>query len=309
MSLIGACAESKMVVAPVSPITTTALFGHIAFVSTRDGSPYIYVDSVGDSTVRGLTRGENPAWSPDGLQLVFNEVSSGDSEPTIRIINVDGSSEHVLPLNGTAPTWSPDGTKLAFATSLGIYVANADGSTPTRLVANDFAKSGEKVSDPSWSPDGTSLAFVRWSVDNDGGVFPTIPTIYIVRADGSAPRALVDGLSLPQRRPRWSPGGGSIAYQTEVQSGALIVTEYLDGSGVRTRAAGPPPIEDPDWSADGYTLSFSQSAGAQSRLRIFVTDTRSGATRQLIPDAAGSVSAGYDDYQGAWSHAKGPWDY
>jgi Tol biopolymer transport system component len=301
LSLLAACGGSDVTLPRLPfPIQTVAPFGQIAFVSNRDGSPYIYVDSAGDPKVRRLTRGENPAWSPDGAQIAFNDVPSGSDQPAIHIINVDGSGEHVLPLKGSAPTWSPGGTKLAFATPLGLYVANVDGSSLTGLVANDFLESGDVLSDPSWSPDGKSIAFVRANEDDAPA------HVYIVRFDGSTPRPL-DDLQLSEKRPRWSLDGLSIAFQSDVLTGSLIVTEAIDGSDVRTRAAGPWPFRDADWSGDGVNVSFSKPAVGSS-LRIFVTDTRTGETRRLIADAAAPLSGAYDDYQGAWSRAMS-WDY
>jgi len=300
-SLLAACGESKML-PPDSPAMTPTPSGQIAFVSTRDGSPYIYIDSAGDPNVRRLTRGENPAWSPDGSRVVFNDVASGDELPAILIINADGSGEHVLPIKGTTPTWSPDGTKLAFATPTGIYVANIDGSASIRLVPNDFIESGDELSDPSWAPDGNKIAFVRANLDD------APPHVYIVGTDGSAPRPPLDGL-FSERRPRWSQDGTQLAFQSDALGGVLIVTENADGSGVKTLVSGPFPIEHADWSSDGFNVSFAKSTVGESRLRIFVTDTRTRATRQLIPDVSGVASANYDDYQGAWSRAKGPWDY
>jgi Tol biopolymer transport system component len=302
-SLLAACGESKTPLSPNSPPVTPMPFGFIAFVSTRDGSPYIYVDSAGDPHIRRLARGENPAWSWDGLQIVFNDVASGDDEPAIRIINADGSGEHALPIKGTSPAWSPDGAKLAFATPLGIYLSNADGSAPTRLVPNDFVEAGDVLSDPSWAPDGKQIAFTR-TIGDEGA-----PHVYIVGTDGSAPRPLLDGLGVPERSPRWSRAGDQLTFQMDMLGSALIVTENVDGSGIKTLFSGAPPIKNADWSSEGFNVSFATATVGGSRLRIFVTDTRTRATRQLIPDVSRAGSANYDDYQGAWSHGKGPWDY
>jgi WD40 repeat protein len=57
------------------------------------------------------------------------------------------------------PTWSPNGRRLAFKwfrpkkRTVGIYVANADGSHVRRLVA--------KAGSPAWSPDGRLIAYTR----------------------------------------------------------------------------------------------------------------------------------------------------
>jgi Tol biopolymer transport system component len=47
----------------------------------------------------------------------------------------------------------------------GIFMMNANGSSVTRLISNDFANPGWRdyaVELPAWSPDGRTIAFVRY---------------------------------------------------------------------------------------------------------------------------------------------------
>src|SRR5690349_16163798 len=75
LALVDGCADKT----PTTPAGTTPtdslgkgtdsklppLVGQIAFVSTRDGSPYIYVAAANGSSLRRLTKGVRPEWSPD----------------------------------------------------------------------------------------------------------------------------------------------------------------------------------------------------------------------------------------------------
>ena len=92
----------------------------IAFVSERTGSSDIYVmDADGeDEYLRRLTNKSDwdpvwsweswdPAWSPDGTQIAF--VSGPYSEPSIYLMEADGSNVRQLTYGGVDPTWSPDG--------------------------------------------------------------------------------------------------------------------------------------------------------------------------------------------------------
>jgi TolB protein len=85
------------------------------------------------------------AWSPDGTQLVFSKKTVRTNSD-IFTVNVDGSGlqqlTHTPDRNDFYPTWSPDGTQIAFTSKVPgefsfpqIYLMNADGSQPRRLMA------------------------------------------------------------------------------------------------------------------------------------------------------------------------------
>jgi TolB protein len=152
---------------PPSPAPTPpgpqpgASTGPIAFVSTRDGSPHIYLANADGTAATRLTSGEKPAWSRDGRSLAFQRATS------IFVINADGSGERWLG-PGRSPDWSPDGARIVFAADTipdGIFVLNADGSGRTKLLSGEFLQPGDGVHSPAWSPDGGRIEFVRANYD------------------------------------------------------------------------------------------------------------------------------------------------
>jgi WD40-like Beta Propeller Repeat/Dipeptidyl peptidase IV (DPP IV) N-terminal region len=84
----------------------------------------------------------DPAWSPDGTRIAFEENRN------IWIMEADGSGRVQLTgqesfVQDFAPIWSPDGSKIAFERSLNtaqIFVMNADGSHLTNLSNNSEAE-------------------------------------------------------------------------------------------------------------------------------------------------------------------------
>src|SRR5919108_438770 len=155
--------------------------GKIAFTSTRDGNPEIYVMNADGSEQTRLTNYPSldvyPSWSPDGTKIAFVRDSY------IFVMDPFGFGQKKLGdgVVGWFPDWSPDGTKIAFhklsspaSVTNEIYVVNADGSG-LKNISNDPALD---YSAPSWSPDGTKIAFHRAPNDESG-------EIHLMNADGS----------------------------------------------------------------------------------------------------------------------------
>jgi TolB protein len=113
----------------------------IAFTSIRDvatvGIDVMNADGSGRTSITNGPVDSSPSWSPDGRRISFTR---GDD---IFVVNSDGSGTPAPITSGPEldyqPVWSPDGRKIAFgrsdrsATNYGLYVMNADGSSPTLL--------------------------------------------------------------------------------------------------------------------------------------------------------------------------------
>ncbi|HEX4671114.1 MAG TPA: hypothetical protein VH279_02540, partial [Solirubrobacteraceae bacterium] len=103
---------------------------------------------------------DHPAFSPDGTQIVFEDLMNN-----IAVMGADGSNPHELTSGGHdgEPKFSPDGSKLVFQRLTGgafhLYLINADGSGLHQLT------SGASATDPDFFPDGNTIAFV----DETGG--------------------------------------------------------------------------------------------------------------------------------------------
>jgi len=316
----------------------------IAFVSTRDGDgpeagyqsvPWIYLAAGDGSSVQRLTRGEAPAWSPDGERLAFHRwrsgvVGGGDVE--LVVSNRDGTGQRVLATGGFYPAWSPDGTTIAYNTGVGvpgagIYAVNVDGaSSPKKLIDYSFALPDDGygpgwVGFPSWSPDGNHIAFVR---ANYG-----IPwMVYVMKSDGSDPKLLSASFSVGDTPPRWKPDGSRLLLMVpQWSTGAgqwSIVSVALDGSDMRRHVDGA-YVAAAAWFADGNSIAYQTfSAPATStwpygsRMRIYASTLGEGTRRQLIPDAVNPANPEYWDTEPAlWGvvgggdgdSGAGDWDY
>jgi Tol biopolymer transport system component len=245
----------------------------IAFASTRDGNPEIYVsDPDGEKAVRltnNLVSDENPEWSPDRSRLTFDSLRNRNLD--VYVMNADGSAQNALTSSGANdrnPSWSPDGRKIAFESDRDgdreIFVMNADGSAQTQMTFN----SGEDF-DARWSPDSRKLTFTS---TRDAGNYE----IYSMNADGSAQTRLTNN-SAVEFGPTWSPDGRRIAFHS-LRGGQYqnIYMMNADGSNVTRLTNTQQNDYNPAWAPDSVHLVYqsNRDIGFESQLYVLDVDTR-----------------------------------
>ncbi len=148
----------------------------------REHNHEIFSMALDGSDVRRLTDLPDwdtyPAISPDGTQLLWRRVTAtGGKSPSGRNSEVfwmdlaSGLQRNLT--NHQAfdgwPAWSPDGKRIAFASNranpdfeaFDIYVANADGSNPTRVTFGDGVDGRGSWTKPSFSADGRRILCTR----------------------------------------------------------------------------------------------------------------------------------------------------
>ncbi len=131
----------------------------------------------------------------------------------------------------------------------------------------------ETVSNPQISPDGSEIIFTKGWVDkiNDR----RSSSIYIMNADGSRMRVLVeDGSS-----PKWSPSGDRILYTAGTESeGTEIFVRWMDDEGAATQIThlenSPGNVE---WSPDGTRVAFTMSVDSDNPWPISLPGRPDGA--------------------------------
>ncbi|NUQ10880.1 MAG: S9 family peptidase [Gemmatimonadaceae bacterium] len=161
----------------------------------------------------------------------------------------------------------------AMAAGLFIPALLAAQATPSagKLTLADYLE-WETVASPQLSPDGSRIIYTRGWIDklNDRRA----SSIYIMNADGSRPRKLVDGSGAV-----WSPDGTRIAYtaQGDPNNTTQIFVRYMDAEGAVTQitrlTASPGSLR---WSPDGRSIAFTMQvpnnapgARAESQLAQF----------------------------------------
>ncbi len=196
--------------APSEPTATPipATYGHIIFVSNRDGQMNLYMTTPDGIEVTRLTVAASddsaPRISPDGTRVAYTSLADGNVDIYVLDIASRGITRVTnSPDKDTSPTWSPDGTRLAFESmrdgNFEIYVTNLDGSNQFNLTNDPSADTS-----PVWSPVSDEIAFVSGRFGNND--------ILLANLNGGV-STLTESVA-PNSNPAWSPNGGMIAFQT-----------------------------------------------------------------------------------------------
>jgi dipeptidyl aminopeptidase/acylaminoacyl peptidase len=156
------------------------------------------------------------AWSPQGDRLAVVEGGGRQTwvNKQIVVMQPDGSDRRRLSDANRAdlfPAWSPDGQRIAFTSGEGNQFENADENYPQILgtrriwLANADGSSKSQLTDdpayadqfPQWSADGAHILFVHQQAEaiRPESDVPILAEVWLMKADGSEQRKVVDGLS------------------------------------------------------------------------------------------------------------------
>ena len=135
----------------------------IAFSSSRDGTPRIWLRQISGGGELALTEGPDgfPSFSPDGATVLFVRGAESGRNDIYRVPALGGAPRRVLE-NCVDAAWSPDGTRIAALRHVQrkdgydtkVLLVNPDGSGMVEL-ATLKNLAGQH---PRWSPDGKRIA-------------------------------------------------------------------------------------------------------------------------------------------------------
>lgn len=124
----------------------------------------------------------SPMFTPDGQTLGFLCISDRSTCLGGYAVNLDGTNRRRIAM---APfRWSPDGKRMTYATTLGVYVNDAEGEGIEVNVAGNLQ--ARRMSAALWSPDSSRLVFAALYAESFADIF-------MVNQDGTDLHDLTDG--------------------------------------------------------------------------------------------------------------------
>ena len=262
----------------------------IAYVTKSRGSASLVFTGGETSDPQDLA---NPAWSPDGAQLVYHAGQMStmhhySNAPGRKLVGTVEDPGFELVFASGFPAVSPDGRTLALSERspsddrMALVMWNTDGTHPRRVYRDENSVMGLE-----WSRDGRWLAFGAGSFFTQRASQPA--RIMVIGPDGSGARAVTKG---PGNAgfPSWSPDGTEIVFRFWTGEGAegLRIVDVATGE---SRVLTTDYDTLPGWSPNGDQIIFSRYA-SDERFRYDEFDIYSirpdGTGLKRLTDAEGN---------------------
>ncbi|MFC5571525.1 winged helix-turn-helix domain-containing protein [Lysobacter yangpyeongensis] len=258
----------------------------VAYVATPPGqrNTAIMVQTTDPSTPRQLSHPQEgaadsaPAWSPNGREIAFLRVVTGES-CTVMVLPSNGGTERSVgscdPRNPPSFDWTFDGRGLVFGSrgtpTGGVGLRLLDLNTGEWRLLDYGASAGDVDFAPHYSPDGRWIVFVRNSPVGD---------LYRIPSTGGTAQRLTR-LHTDIRGWDWMPDGRSIVLARWSGSESRLVQVDLDSGLVQEM--GVEDAVEPTIAARVPAIAFSEARSYFGIHRVAL-DGRHGVDR-LFPSS------------------------
>ncbi len=268
----------------------------IAFLSSRDGAPQIYLMGAQGGNafkVTSLSTGaDNEKWAPDGKSLAFTSNVFPDCpddacnrsryEDAVKDKVRARTYDHLLFRHWTH--WS-DGKRSH------LFLVAANGGAPHDLTAHaDYDVPPDErgdANDFAFSPDGKEICFT--AVTDRPEAISTNGDLFLVSVNGGATKRITTNPGF-DGHPVYSPDGNFIAYRSqktaeyESDRWRLLLRDRASGRDRELTDAFDRSVDEIVWSPDSRRIYFT--AGNEAEQPVYEIDAAQGGTpREVFKDA------------------------
>ena len=222
----------------------------------------------------------NAELSPDGTRVAFDRNSLGNWD--IWVLDFATGSETRITNNPAPeylPVWFPDNRTLAFTSyrngKFGQMFKNEIGGVAGDIPVQQSALE-QRTSD--LSTDGRYVAYEQSELADDGSYRP--PDLWALAVEGGSAPIRITNTAADERRPRFSPDGRWIAYDSN-ESGRREVYVQSFPQGGHRQAVSVGGGRTPRWMRDGSALFYLADDGGV--MAISVTPMADGGARFGAP--------------------------
>jgi len=225
-------------------IMTDRMRNTIWLIDTRSGEQMPLVAGTGGHS--------NPRWSPDGKRLAY--VSSAEGANPQLFVRWMETGEAVritgLPQSPSSVAWSPDGKRIAYS----MFVPDEG----TKLGSAPAKPEGAKWAEPL-----EVHTAVNYRSDAEGYAKPGFTHLFLVSADGGAPRQLTFGKRNNDGPLSWSRDGRTLLFSGNRRADwerepddTEIYALDMDAGTFRTLTDRRGPDQEPMVSPDGRLIAY-----------------------------------------------------
>ena len=267
----------------------------IAFLSSRDGAPQIYVAGADGSNPRKVSNVPlgvaDFTWSPDGKTFAFStEVypECADLKCTAQKAEAADASKvkAVIADRLLYRHWS----EFKLGKRSHVFVIAADGGEPKDVTPGDFDSPPFSLGDPlayDISPDGKELCFSR-NTDKVEAT-STNSDLFLVPVAGGEAKRITGTNKGYDSTPRYSPDGKWIAYRSQERAGyeadrfKLMLYNRQTGATKELTVGFDRNVGEMVWSPDSQSLIIgAEDAGRELIGSISIQNSGSGNVKSLI---------------------------